>query len=219
MKHTNSYAWGHAAETSCSTTTYTNSDGSWNETNDEEIKRLIALLIYFGLVKVGGQCSNYWSKKTLYHGLWARGITSRKRYKALMAFLYVVDPDEEVPGDEPRKVNSFIESFKERCRNLYQPTQNVAIDERMVRSRHRSRIRQYIKDKPTKWGIKLWVLADSTNGYTYDFNVYIGKAQVQETSAKRIGYDVVMKFMDPLFDQGYHLNVDNFYSSLTLFKD
>ena len=141
----------------------------------------------------------------MYNGLWARGIMSRKQYKALIAFLHVVDPDEEVPGDEPRKVNSFIESFKEPCRNLYQPTQNVAIDERMVRSRHRSRIRQYIKDKPTKWGIKLWVLADSTNGYTYDFNVYIGKAQAQETSAKGLGYDVVLKFMDPLFDQGYHL--------------
>jgi hypothetical protein len=36
----------------------------------------------------------------------------------------------------------------------------------MVKSRHRSGIRQYIRDKPTKWGIKLWVLADSSNGYT-----------------------------------------------------
>ena len=117
------------------------------------------------------------------------------------------------------KINTFIESFKERRRTLYQPTQNVAIDERMVRSRHRSEIRQYIKDKPTKWGIKLWVLADSANGYTYDFSVYIGRAQAQETSANGLRYDVVMKLMDPLFDQGYHLYVDNFYSSLTLFKD
>ena len=155
VRHTNSYAWGHVAQTSC--TTYTNPDGSWNGTNIEEIKRLIALLIHFGLVKVGGQCSNYWSTKTLYNGLWARGIMSRKRYKAPMAFLHVVDPDEEIPGDKLRKINSFIEALKERCRTLYQHTQNVAIDERMVRSRHRSGIRQYIKDKPTKWGMKLWV--------------------------------------------------------------
>ena len=48
----------------------------------------------------------------------------------------------------------------------------------MVKSRHSSGIRQYmyIKDKPTKWGIKLWVLADSSNGYTVDFDVYIGRA-------------------------------------------
>ena len=37
----------------------------------DELKRLIALLIYFGLVKVS-HVDKYWSKKTLYHGLWAR---------------------------------------------------------------------------------------------------------------------------------------------------
>jgi len=52
----------------------------------------------------------------------------------------------------------------------------------MVRSKHRSGIRQYMKDKPTKWGLKLWVLADSGNGYSVDFNVYIGKDATGETS-------------------------------------
>ena len=95
----------------------------------------------------------------------------------------------------------------------------LAIDERMVKSRHRSGIRQYIKDKPTKWGIKLWVLADSCNGYTCDFTVYIGRAAGREVSANGLGYDVVMRLMNPFFDQGYHLYVDNFYTSVTLFKD
>lgn len=42
----------------------------------------------------------------------------------------------------------------------------------MVKSRYRSGIHQYIKDKPTKWGIKLWVLADSSNAYTVDLDIY-----------------------------------------------
>ena len=92
-----------------------------------------------------------------------------------MALLHVVDPGSEDKGDKLRKVESFVTCFKSRCLALYQPRQNLAVDERMVKSRHRSGIRQYIKDKPTKWGIKLWVLADSSNGYTVDFNVYIGK--------------------------------------------
>ena len=58
--------------------------------------------------------------------------------------------------------------------DFYQPDRNVSIDERMVKSKARSGIRQYIKDKPTKWGFKLWVLADSQSGYTVDFNVYTG---------------------------------------------
>ena len=89
----------------------------------------------------------------------------------------------------------------------------------MVKSRHRSGIRQFNKDKPTCWGIKLCILAECLNGYTIDFNVYIGKVVGQEVSANGLGYDVVMKLMTPYFNQGYHLYVDNFYTSVTLFKD
>lgn len=46
-------------------------------------------------------------------------------------------------------------------------------EERMVK---RSGIRQYIKDKPTKWGIKLLLLADSSSGYT--IYTYVGRAAV-----------------------------------------
>lgn len=90
-----------------------------------------------------------------------------------MALLHVVDPTTEVPREKLRKVESFVNYFKTRCRELCQPKQNLAIDERMVKSSHRSGIRQYIKNKPTKWGIKLWVLADSSNGYTIDYDIYI----------------------------------------------
>ena len=61
-----------------------------------------------------------------------------------------------------------------------------------MKSKARSGIRQYMKDKPTKWGLKLWVLADSTNGYTVDFNVYIGKDASKDTSEHGLGYDVVV---------------------------
>ena len=49
--------------------------------------------------------------------------------------------------------------------------------------------------------------------------MYISRAAGQEVSANRLGYDVVMKLINPFFNQGYHLYVDNFYTSVTLFKD
>ena len=83
----------------------------------------------------------------------------------------------------------------------------------------RTGFRQFIKDKPTKWGIKLWVLEDSSNGYTIDFNIHIGRAAGQEVGANGLGYDVVMRLMTPYYNKGYHLFVDNFYSTLILFRD
>ena len=38
---------------------------------------------------------------------------------------------------------------------------------------------QYMRNKPIKWGVKLWVLADTT-GYTADFIVYTGKDESTE---------------------------------------
>ena len=217
VKHTNSYAQEKIFLGQVSS--YTQSDGSWKDVTADEIKRFIALLIHFGVVHVRGDVQRNWSTKTLYHGLWARAILPRNRFFAILAFLHVVDPATETPGNKLCKVESFVKHFKKRCSELYKPREHVAIDERMVKSRHRSGIRQYIRDKPTKWGIKLWVLADSSNGYTVDFNIYIGRAAGREVSANGLGYDVVMRLIAPYYNKGYHLFVDNFYSSLTLFRD
>jgi len=65
--------------------------------------------------------NRYWSVKTLYHGLWAREIISRLRFKALLAMLHVVDPGEEKENDKLRKISPFIEHFRDRCRLLFQP--------------------------------------------------------------------------------------------------
>ena len=118
VAHTNTYA-RHIQITQKSSL-YTNKEGSWTSTNLEEIERLIAFLVYAGLVKVESEIENYWSVKTVYHGLWEREIIYRFRYKALMAFLNVVDPVAEDPNNKLHQ-------------QLYQPLQNIAVDERMVK--------------------------------------------------------------------------------------
>ena len=180
---------------------------------------MIALLIYFGLVKIGKTINRYWNTKTLYHSLWARSIMPRIRFQGLMAFSHVVDPATETPGDKLRKVESFVNYFKSRCFALYQPRKQVAVYERMVWSCHRSGIRQYTKDKSIKWGIKLWVLADSSIGYSVDLNVYIGKDASRKISKFGLGHDVVVRLISPYYNRAYQLFIDNFYTSVYLMKN
>ena len=97
------------------------------ETCTNETEKLIALIIYFGLVNVS-TTHWFWSVKTLYHGLWARKILSRERYKAEIQVLHIVHPNAEDPSDKLRKVSSFVALFKEKCKLLYQPFQLIAID-------------------------------------------------------------------------------------------
>lgn len=74
-----------------------------------------------------------------------------------------------------------------------------------------------MKEKPTKWGFKLFVLADKSNGYTVDFTVYTSKTQFP--SGVGLAYDTVMSLIRPEYlGTGFHVYMDNFYSNPKLFK-
>ena len=89
----------------------------------------------------------------------------------------------------------------------------------MIKSKARSHLRQYIKNKPTKWGFKYWIIADVT-GYTIDFSLYgSGSHLSDQRSGKGLAYDVVINLVQPFTFEGYQLYCDNFYSSPTLIDD
>ena len=170
--------------------------------------------MYFSIIRLP-QLHLYWSTSTLFHGLWARAFMSKRRYKQIQTFLKVSDYRTENANDRLTKVRFLTEYIRRKCIKLWQPREHISIDERMVANKGRYSFRQYIKDKPTKWGMKLWVLADSSNGYTCNFDVYLGK---KDKSNFGLAYDVVLNLVKHLYNQGYKLFVDNFYSSVHLFK-
>ena len=136
VTHTNSYAYQHVITHQ----SYAKSDGSWQEVTEDEIKRLIAILIYFGIVRVSDTVDNYWSARTPYQGLWGKCFMTCIRFRALMAMFHVVDPANEPDGDKLHKINSLLEFFKSRCKDLYQPRQNVAVDESMIKGEGHSKM-------------------------------------------------------------------------------
>ena len=72
---------------------------------------------------------------------------------------------------------------------MYQPHCEVSVDEAMIKFQGRSSLKQYMPLKPVKCGIKVWVLADSHNGYFQKFEVYSGKKE--ESPEKVLGAKVV----------------------------
>ena len=141
---------------------------------------------------------------------------TRNRFEAINTFFHVATPQEEAsnPNDPLKKVRSFNDHVKKRCSELYQPLKQLSVDERMVKSKARTHFRQYIRNKPTKWGFKYWVLADPT-GFTSDFNLYCGR-RGGTVSENGLAYDVVTELLLPYHDQGYSVFFDNLYTSPTL---
>ena len=204
--NTNIYGWLNILNKP----TYSTGDGSWIETSPAEIYRFIGLIIYMGFVQVPS-FSRYWSTTPPYVGLWARQFMSRDRFKALLGMIHVSDPSTDQPGDRLCKIRPLIAHMKQKCKELYQCKVNVSVDERMVKSKGRSGIRQFIANKPVRFGFKLWVLAESDTGYTLDFNVYTGRRE--RPSAYGLGHDVVVTLCQSLVNQGYRVYFDNFYTS------
>ncbi|XP_051799572.1 piggyBac transposable element-derived protein 4-like [Acanthochromis polyacanthus] len=137
------------------------------------------------------------------------------------------DDDENVrkrPANYNRlcKIKPLYTDIVAACMAHFQPYRNICIDERMVTSKARTSMKQYMKDKPTKWRYKLFVLADSATGYTWNFSVYSGKTDKPEgsTGAHGLSYSSVVDLLPfSVLGSGYTLFVDNFYTSPALFKD
>ena len=182
----------------------------------EELKAFIGALLLLGIHGVRNH-RKAWSTSKAQHLTRLHDLMTCQRFELIGCFLHVVTPEEEeqMGEDRLRKLRPFVEIIKANCSNYYQPLQQLSVDERMVKSKCRSHMIQYMKDKPTKWGFKVWVIAD-ISGYTCDFNIYTGKGSTP-SSEQGLSFDVVMELVAPFEFQGYELFTDNFYSSPSLF--
>lgn len=119
------------------------------------------------------------------------------------------------------RVQPLLDHVRKISKELFQPFQDISADERMLPSKHKlSGIRQFCKNKPIRFGFKLFVLACTKTGYTYDFLVYLGKkGTVIANKTKGLAYNIVMQLCKSFYFQGYHLFVDRFYTSLHLAQD
>ena len=56
------------------------------------------------------------------------------------------------------KVRKLLDLLTGKFKSNYTPSEYVTIDEAMIPFKGRLGFKQYIKDKPTKWGIKVFTL-------------------------------------------------------------
>lgn len=135
---------------------------------------LPAWLIYMGFMQLLWQ-EYYWSSASLHHWTMATGFVvwfpSGTGLGQSWHFSDVMIIQLWITMKNSDMYDTWLTMSSSPVKNFFQCSKEVAVDERMVRSKHRSGMRQYNKNKPTKWGLKLWVLADSDTGYTYNFNV------------------------------------------------
>uniref|UniRef100_A0A087X5I5 Zgc:162611 n=1 Tax=Poecilia formosa TaxID=48698 RepID=A0A087X5I5_POEFO len=204
----------------------TDTEYKWSDIEMEDLYNFFGLLIYMSLVSLPS-IQDYWKQNSILSVPIPHKVMSRDRFRTIFWNIHLSDPEEDEQNDKTKGTPGHDKLFRIRplyddilcaCKAYFHPRRELSVDERMVGTKAKTGITQYLKDKPTKWGVKIFVLAESASGYTIAFNIYTGKTQTQ--SVHGLAYDVVKDLVQTSFlGTGYHIYMDNFYSSPKLFMD
>ena len=149
-------------------------------------------------------------------------IFTYRRYCQITHYLHYYTPGAAPDPKDPHrdklfKIRQLVNHMKSKCPKYYICGEQVAIDECIVPFQGRLGIKQYFKDKPTKWGIKVWMLCDSKTSYLFDFDVYCGiDPDFEHLDNINVTSAVVLKLSQDLWGSGRTLYTDRYYTSPTL---
>nr|XP_012145430.1 PREDICTED: piggyBac transposable element-derived protein 4-like [Megachile rotundata] len=124
--------------------------------------------------------------------------------------------------DPKAKFGPVVTHANNKFKYHYLPHQHLSIDESLVDTKCRTSLTQYLPNKRHhKWGIKFWMLSDTTNHYCLSFFCYRGATNPtnkDEIRTNGLGYVAVHKLlnMGNYFMKGFHVAVDNYFISMLL---
>ena len=190
---------------------------SWKPVTIPDMKVFIALYLLTGLV-FKPQIHLYWSTDPLLSTPAFNSAMTSRRYKLILQFLHFTN-NEAAPqnGDKLRKVRPLMDILITNFKSAYMPTKQISVDEELVLFKGRLGFKQYIPNKRSRFGIKIYALCDST-GYYWNACVYDGKPNPPLPLTNQLGQSgaVTVHLLSTLANQGYHLYLDNFYTSISL---
>ncbi|PNF34042.1 hypothetical protein B7P43_G03481 [Cryptotermes secundus] len=192
---------------------------NFKQTTPAELKTLFGLHIIMGTLKFP-RVRMFWDT-TLKMQLFLDSM-SRDRFFQVRTNLHLVN-NMDIPADNKDrfyKVWPIYTALRNRCLEL-PAEEELAVDEAMIPFTGRLSVKQYVKGKPTPWGIKMYMLCGKS-GQAYDFILYQGAStEFQESLLKAFGQGptVVLQLAQRIKQEmGHKIYSDNFFSSYKLFQ-
>ena len=160
----------------------------------------------------------YWADTTRLEPI--ADVMSRNWFDTMRNYLHINDNSTMKACDDPEydklfKGSPFVDSIKSSFQETEVEEYN-SVDELIIPFKGRSSLKQYVRNKPHKQGIKVFAHTGSS-GTVYDFEVYMGKGTVKNVSPLGISGDIVLRLVDGLpKGQDYKVFMDNWLTSFSL---
>jgi hypothetical protein len=121
--------------------------------------------------------------------------------------------------DRMPHIRKKFDLFVRQCKVNYSPGEYLTIDEMLIPFRGRCSFKQYIPNKPAKYGLKIYSIADARTFYTYNLELYVGKQPEGEFATSNSPTDVVKRLVEPIRGTNRNITCDNWYKSVPLAQD
>ena len=210
VKNTNIYGAQH----------YRHLKTAWQDTSVIELRAFLGILIYRSLYP-HPRHKDLWNTnplKPIHLGL--TQTLNRDRFTQLEACIHVSDPD--IKGDMFSKLEPVNLILLKICKDIWQPSSSLTVDECMSRFTGRIKEKITIPTKPIPTGIKAWVLSD--NGYFMHWIWHVkGDGPQGIKVPKSLGKNKIAAVVPALLNtlpQGppgtYSVTLDNLFTSTKL---
>jgi hypothetical protein len=161
------------------------------------------------------QISEYWSTNDLLCQDIFGKCMSRDRYLLLLRCIHFYNNTQQIKGDRLYKIQMVLTEVRKNFKDAMIPFSNLAIDESLLLWKGRLSIKQYIKSKRHRFGIKLYIICDCETDFILNFIMYTGATEHKDPLQDILGKSgvIVKDLMKPYLNKGFSLFTDNFYTS------
>lgn len=146
---------------------------------------------------------------------------SRDTYKYIAKYLRFDcknNRGDRLMTDKFTHIREIFTMFRHNCYTTYNPGFSLTIDEQLLPTKNRCPFIVFMPNKPDKFGIKFWVLAEVNTKYVVNIIPYLGKHEAHERQGRPLAQDVVLKLTDVVKNKGYQVTTDNFFTSVETAK-
>ena len=188
----------------------------WTKLTRREFEIWLGMTIAMGIHRLPS-VELYWSNEWLYAIPQFKALMPRFRYQEIKSYLYFSEPG-QVHNDQLGKIRFLLDQFFIQCREQFHLLRDMSIDEMMVKTKskyNKCKIRN--PQKPIRDGVKIEAMCDPRTGYVYTFHVHTtANADVLQVGSKTM--NVVATLAAQLPFRGFNIYMDNYYSSVPLFR-
>lgn len=196
---------------------------SWTDVTLPEFKAFLGVVINMG-IHIKPEIDDYFVTDWIDNQPFFKSVLSKDRFNQIFWCLHLnPPPTSPILGSLSRsaKVRNVVLYLDKKFREYYVPSNKISIDESTVGFKGKVVFKVYNKDKPTKWGIKVFVASESKTGYICALEPYLGKGTTDNMVrpdlgvTSRVVLQLVQKLKDAYGDiEGMHIFTDRYYTNM-----